>query len=872
VAGVVNVILKRGYDGAMLQTVVGAARGGNFNMQVQGLFGRTWDGGDVTVSYQYALSQAMKARERSYYTQDFTPWGLDNVTPVASARPGIVSIGQPQTAAGTGTTLATACKNCFSLPTGQNGTALSWATIAANPGIANSINSSTNMDIIPADQQSAATFTLDQDVFPWLQFNASGYYSNRRDQTHHQDPSGTFAIPTLNPYYPTGTKCTTNPAFVGGVLTTGTPAGCTPTNLQVSYLFSEDPHIESAEELSQRWTAGFTLRLPGDWEGKGSWSQSFEGTFRHQVNNLQNLIPSGVTAALGGTVAATPASNASPGIPSFTKPSNVPYLNLFCDPSAGSVVARGGATGVVLSCNDPATLQFISQPNSNAAGYNMHEANVTFDGPLFDLPGGPVRAAVGSDYQYHNYWINTVTSPVTSLVQQSAPDYLSRTVWAGFAQVNIPLVGDANQLPFVRRLELEASYRYDHYDQFGSTKNPRISLDWTVLDGITLRGSWGTNFVAPSFKAKSSSIARNITPFNAQAFSALNTSTIAACPTGAAAPAPGSAAAVLNPTCSAALNNPLGIQISSSGGDGGLAGIVLPAGFSNGPEKAKNWTLGFEYAPTNFLRGLDAQVSWWRVRIEDQLQGLGPTTGNGLNDPLTRFLFILPGDPLFQSALDYAYAAPTAGPNVPPIPKASVKWLEYGGTRNTGSRDVEGLDFILSYDTDLGDLGAVNAGITGSYFFHDFLQLLDGGPTNDAYHDSATGESRNERLRYRARLGWANGPYSVTFFMDYISHFYTTNTLPSAATLAPFPNLVKTPDLINLVPAQYTFDISLGYSTGEDLSIEYLRNISVFFTVNNIFDRDPPFGYGGRQNPYAYVPTSINPLGRYWRLGITKQF
>jgi len=64
----------------------------------------------------------------------------------------------------------------------------------------------------------------------------------------------------------------------------------------------------------------------------------------------------------------------------------------------------------------------------------------------------------------------------------------------------------------------------------------------------------------------------------------------------------------------------------------------------------------------------------------------------------------------------------------------------------------------------------------------------------------------------------------------------------------------------------------LGYSTGEELSIEYLRNISVFFTVNNIFDRDPPFGYGGRQNPYAYVPTSINPLGRYWRLGITKQF
>jgi outer membrane receptor protein involved in Fe transport len=233
-------------------------------------------------------------------------------------------------------------------------------------------------------------------------------------------------------------------------------------------------------------------------------------------------------------------------------------------------------------------------------------------------------------------------------------------------------------------------------------------------------------------------------------------------------------------------------------------------------------------------------------------------------------LFILPGDPLFQSALDFAYAAPTAGPNLPPVPKAAVKWLEAGLTRNTGSEDVEGLDLNASYDWDLGDLGAWNAGIGATYVFHDFLQLLNGGPVNDIYHDSQTGESRGEKLRYRARLGWSDGPYSVTAFMDYISHKYTTNTLPAASVLAPFPDLVKTPDLINLVPAMYTFDLSFGYNTGNMPALEYLRNISVFLTVNNIFDRDPPFGYGGRQNPYAYVPTSINPLGRYWRLGITK--
>ena len=154
---------------------------------------------------------------------------------------------------------------------------------------------------------------------------------------------------------------------------------------------------------------------------------------------------------------------------------------------------------------------------------------------------------------------------------------------------------------------------------------------------------------------------------------------------------------------------------------------------------------------------------------------------------------------------------------------------------------------------------------------------MNGAPENDGFNDSATGESSAEKLRYRARLGWSNGPLSATVFMDYTSHFYTppnsmTNAFPSAAVLALFPNLVTPPDLIDLVPAQYLFDVSSGYFTGDKPALEYLRNINIVFTVNNVFDRNPPFGYGGRQNPYAYVPSSISPLARFWRLSVTKQF
>jgi iron complex outermembrane receptor protein len=634
--------------------------------------------------------------------------------------------------------------------------------------------------------------------------------------------------------------------------------------LRISYDYLNLPNFEHATEVSDRYTLGFTIRLPGDWQAKTFFGSSDEEVRRTNVSNLRLISPNNVNAALGATIAATGATPSTPGVPSFTKPSNIPYLNLFCDQTA-------------FSCIDPTTLRYIEMLNSNNSGYIEHEAGINFDGPLFDLPGGKVRAAIGGDYTYENYWIKTTTEPVTSQIDVTTPDNLNRKVYSAFGQLNVPVFGDVNKLPFVERLEIEVSGRFDHYDDFGSTTNPRISADWTIGYGLTMRGSYGTNFVAPSFKSLSAVLARNITPFNT---GGVNLSTIQACPTGATAPAPGSVAAILNPTCAGgAANLPIGIQVGSSGGSNGLAGVLRPADYKTEPEKADNWVLGTEFAPTDFLKGLDIQATLWRVHIKEPIAGLGPTTGNGMNDPTTRFLFILPGDPQFAAAVNFALTNPLAGSNVVGINPASVKWIEDGSARNTGSKDTEGVDFNVSYDLDLGDIGAANAGVSGTYYLHDFVQLVDGAPVNDTYNDSATGQTRSEKFRYRGRMGWANGPYSATVFVDYQSHIYSTNTLPTASVLAPFPNLVANPMLIDLVPSQYLFDVSLGYNTGVMPANDYLKNINIFFTVNNILDRKPPFQYGGAANAFAFYAGGtgttgggISPAGRSWRLGVTKQF
>ena len=61
-------------------------------------------------------------------------------------------------------------------------------------------------------------------------------------------------------------------------------------------------------------------------------------------------------------------------------------------------------------------------------------------------------------------------------------------------------------------------------------------------------------------------------------------------------------------------------------------------------------------------------------------------------------------------------------------------------------------------------------------------------------------------------------------------------------------------DYTNIQPGFYTFDLSLGYNTGDGPANEYLRNVSVQLVVQNVADKDSPYQYRittGGGNPCA---------------------
>jgi hypothetical protein len=230
-----------------------------------------------------------------------------------------------------------------------------------------------------------------------------------------------------------------------------------------------------------------------------------------------------------------------------------------------------------------------------------------------------------------------------------------------------------------------------------------------------------------------------------------------------------------------------------------------------------------------------------------------------------------------------------------PVPSAAqtlIFWINDGGTVNQGWQKTQGIDWSVSYDWDLGDFGAWNTGMTGTYYLSQKAARVAGGRVTDVmYHTdlspvggiSQLGVESLPRFKYRARLGWSNGPYSVTGFMDYQAHFYHTQTAPpnvNSECLAAggtvgggtFPCAID--NYTNIEPPYYSFDLALGYDTGDMPANDYLKNISLQLVVQNIFDKHAPFEYRtatGGGNPCACdITHSI--FGRQIQVRIVKSW
>lgn len=116
-------------------------------------------------------------------------------------------------------------------------------------------------------------------------------------------------------------------------------------------------------------------------------------------------------------------------------------------------------------------------------------------GSLFDTDFGTISAAFGA--QYRDTYQQFTPDALTAAGEANLNGRLFQlegesSVWAVFSEAIIPFNDVA---------ELQLALRYEDYGgDIGATTDPKISLRVEPADWLTLRGSWGTSFQAPTIR------------------------------------------------------------------------------------------------------------------------------------------------------------------------------------------------------------------------------------------------------------------------------------------------------------------------------------------------------------------------------------
>lgn len=158
------------------------------------------------------------------------------------------------------------------------------------------------------------------------------------------------------------------------------------------------------------------------------------------------------------------------------------------------------ATKTAFEVEDTATGEQFAIISDYHDRYRTWTLDLKGDGPLFDLPAGPVRLAVGASYRSDDVRSTRMRLIPFTRFEVRAID--ARDVTSFFGELYVPVVGERQNFSWAKRIELSIAGRHDDYSDFGSTTNPKFGLVWSPIDSLDLRASVSSSFRAPTVAEK----------------------------------------------------------------------------------------------------------------------------------------------------------------------------------------------------------------------------------------------------------------------------------------------------------------------------------------------------------------------------------
>jgi iron complex outermembrane recepter protein len=272
-------------------------------------------------------------------------------------------------------------------------------------------------------------------------------------------------------------------------------------------------------------------------------------------------------------------------------------------------------------------------------------------------------------------------------------------------------------------LNLDIAARYDHYNDFGNSTNPKVSLEFRPFDTLLLRGSWGTGFRAPDL---SSLYQSPLQSFN----DAIDTR---GCRDEDTAPFTN---LPFEPCEARQYEN-------VSGGNPNLIA-----------EESESWSVGAVFSPVDRLT---LSLDYYNIILEDQI---GTLT---LQDLLN----------LEAAACPSGTPTACSDPNIIRNPNNGAIQLINAFIQNIAGVETDGLDFEADYSFDTS-IGTFSQNLTISHVLNYdqdeglgiFLEQLDEAFVPDT--------------RAQLSLGWASGDFSTAVVGNYISDSEEKTTRNSA--------------------------------------------------------------------------------------------
>jgi iron complex outermembrane recepter protein len=526
----------------------------------------------------------------------------------------------------------------YGIPAGASGIPISQSALLSTINLQNNF---AQYQLFTQRTQHSVYATGSQKVGDNIEIFAEGRFAQRKTVAQSFPETDTLVVPGTNPYNP----------FQGSTTLVG-----------YSFGPSLGPVTFAGQTRNYLGTVGAKFWLGAGWLATLSESYGRETLFDNEYN-LYNQVA--LTAALANTNPAT-------------------AFNAF-----------GGAT-------NPATLAAIRRGDLLHAVSGIETTSVVADGPLFNLPAGPAKLALGLERREESL-DHTVADLADPPYGTTSARY-SRHVGSAFSELSIPLLGSSENQRAAPRLELTVAGRYENYSDFGHTTNPEFRLRYVPLDSIKLRASWGRSFRAPKLDDlyDSSENASFLASF-ADPRSATGHSTI------------------------------LGLEGDNPN---------LKA------ETAKTWTAGFDVVPV-FDPGLTFSLTYYSINYTGQIAQPDAADPLDILVQENQWNAVITRDPTPAQIAAVCNRPDFQGSRASCLVSSPAAIVDFR-LANLASTQVSGLDLNVHQMLDSG-VGRFDLGLEGSYVFHFDQAVTDSSPSVDILNSFGN----PLKLRLRATTAWS---------------------------------------------------------------------------------------------------------------------